>query len=94
MITVQTNVRVNPSDKPLVRAIAARLRIEPRFRERLKALIDEDPTPALAARLDRVEALVDRLLAETSHPGAADPPRQRMLNDKPRLNGDASMGGA
>jgi len=89
MTTVQTNVRVNPGDKPLVRAIAARLRLEPRFRERLKALIDEDPTPALAARLDRVEALVDRLLAETGHTGAIDPSRQRMLNDKPRLNGDA-----
>jgi hypothetical protein len=89
MTTVQTNVRVNPSDKPLVRAIAARLRLEPRFRERLRALIDEDPTPALAARLDRVEALVDRLLTETGHASAIDPSHQRMLNDKPRLNGDA-----
>jgi len=67
MTTVQTNVRVNPGDKPLVRAIAARLRIEPRFRDRLKALIDEDPSPALEARLERVEALVDRLLAEAGH---------------------------
>jgi hypothetical protein len=89
MTTVQTNVRVNPGDKPLVRAIAARLRLEPRFRERLKALIDEDPAPALAARLDRVEALVDRLLAQGGHAGAIDPPHQRILNDKPRLNGDA-----
>jgi hypothetical protein len=89
MTTVQTNVRVNPSDKPLVRAIAARLRLEPRFRERLRALIDEDPTPALAARLDRVEALVDRLLGEAGHAGAIDPSHQRMVNDKPRLNGDA-----
>jgi hypothetical protein len=89
MTTVQTNVRVNPSDKPLVRAVAARLRIEPRFRERLKALIDEDPTPALAARLERVEALVDRLLVETGHAHIGDPPRQRMVSDNPRLNGDA-----
>jgi hypothetical protein len=89
MTTVQTNVRVNPSDKPLVRAIAARLRIEPRFRERLKALIDEDPAPALAARLERVEALVDRLLAETGRARVGDPPVQRILNDNPRLNGDA-----
>ena len=46
MNTVQTNVRVPPGDKPLLRAIAARLRIEPRFRERLPSLIEEDPTPA------------------------------------------------
>ncbi|HUB94434.1 MAG TPA: hypothetical protein VL993_00865 [Stellaceae bacterium] len=89
MTTVQTNVRVTPGDKPLVRAIAARLRIEPRFRERLKALIDEDPAPAFEARLERVEALVDRLLAETGHARAIDPARQRILNDNPRLNGDA-----
>ncbi len=67
MPTVQTKLRVKPGDKPLVRAIAARLRIEPRFRDRLKALIDEDPSPAIEARLERVEALVDRLLAEASH---------------------------
>jgi hypothetical protein len=70
MTTVQTNVRVNPGDKPLVRAIAARLRVEPRFRERLKALIEEDPMPAFEARLERVEALVERLLAEAGHPVA------------------------
>jgi hypothetical protein len=76
MTTVQTNVRVNPGDKPLVRAIAARLRLEPRFRERLKALIDEDPTPALEARLERLEALIDRLLAEAGH--ALAPPTRRV----------------
>jgi hypothetical protein len=75
MNTVQTNVRVNPGDKPLVRAIAARLRIEPRFRERLKALIDEDSTPRLEERLERLEATVDRLVADASPAVAALPLR-------------------
>jgi ATP phosphoribosyltransferase regulatory subunit HisZ len=63
MNTVQTNVRVPLGDKPLVRAVAARLRIEPRFRERLKALIEEDPTPALQQRIERLEEQVEWLLS-------------------------------
>jgi hypothetical protein len=63
MITVQTNVRVLPGDKPLVRAIAARLRLEPRFRDRLKALLDEDPTPALQERIEKLEEQVGFLLS-------------------------------
>jgi len=62
MNTVQTNVRVPPSDKPLLRAIAARLRIEPHFRDRLQSLIEEDPTPALQARIERLEEQFERLL--------------------------------
>ena len=63
MNTVQTNVRVPPSDKPVVRAIAARLRTDPRFRERLKAVLDQDPSPALEARIEWLEEQVRRLLA-------------------------------
>jgi hypothetical protein len=63
MNTVQTNVRVPPSDKPVVRAIAARLRTDPRFRDRLKAVLDEDPSPALEARIEWLEEQVRRLLA-------------------------------
>jgi hypothetical protein len=75
MNTVQTNVRVPPSDKPLLRAIAARLRIEPRFRERLSALIDEDPTPALQQRIARLEEQVDWLLDTSGAARRAMPPR-------------------
>ena len=62
MNTVQTNVRVQPNDKPLVRGIAARLRVEPRFRDRLRALLDEDPAPALQERIERLEEQVGLLL--------------------------------
>jgi hypothetical protein len=71
MTTVQTNVRVLPNDKPLIRSIAARLRVEPRFRERLRALIEEDPTPALQERIERLEEQVGWLL---SGPGQTHPP--------------------
>ena len=74
MNTVQTNVRVPPSDKPLLRAIAARLRIEPRFRERLSALIEEDPTPALQQRIERLEEQVEWLLGATGVPRRPLPP--------------------
>jgi hypothetical protein len=68
MNTVQTNVRVQPDDKPLVRAIAARLRIEPRFRDRLSSLLEEDPTPALQARIEKLEEQVGFLLSEQPRP--------------------------
>jgi hypothetical protein len=74
MNTVQTNVRVPPGDKPLVRAVAVRLRIEPRFRDRLKALIEEDPTPALQQRIERLEEQVEVLLAGADGTRRALPP--------------------
>jgi hypothetical protein len=74
MNTVQTNVRVPPGDKPLVRTVAARLRIEPRFRDRLQALIEEDPTPALQQRVERLEEQVERLLSGTDGARRALPP--------------------
>ena len=85
MNTVQTNVRVPPSDKPLLRAVAARLRIEPRFRERLKSLIEEDPTPALEARIERLEEQVEWLLGPNGPARRALAPH---LGAEPRpLNG-------
>jgi hypothetical protein len=64
MTTVQTNVRVLAGDKPLVRAIAARLRAEPRFRDRLVTLLDEEQTPALHERIEKLEAQVDWLMSD------------------------------
>jgi hypothetical protein len=82
MNTVQTNVRVLPGDKPLVRAVAARLRIEPRFRDRLTALLEEDPGPALQARIEKLEEQVGWLLSEpprapyrATHIAPARPPQ-------------------
>jgi hypothetical protein len=63
METVQTNIRLIPGDKLLVRAIAVRLRLEPRFREQLKALLEEDPMPALKERVDKLEEQVGWLMA-------------------------------
>jgi len=71
MNTVQTNVRVLPGDKPLVRAIAARLRLEPRFRDRLTSLLEEDPTPALQQRIEKLEEQVGWLLSGAHQPRSA-----------------------
>ncbi len=90
MNTVQTNVRVPPGDKPLLRAVAARLRIEPRFRERLKALIEEDPTPALQQRIERLEEQVEWLLGTA---GAARRPMPPHLAAEPRPHGGGANGG-
>jgi hypothetical protein len=63
MKTVQTNVRVPPDDKPVIRAIAARLRTDVRFGERLRELLSEDQSPALEERIARLEEQMRRLLA-------------------------------
>jgi hypothetical protein len=89
MNTVQTNVRVPPGDKPLLRAIAARLRIEPRFRERLTSLIEEDPTPALQRRIERLEEQVDWLLGTAGAPRRALPPRHA-IEPRPSNGGPAA----
>ena len=68
MNTIQTNVRVLPGDKPLVRALAARLRVEPRFRDRLRSLLEEDPMPALQARIEKLEEQVGSLISSASPP--------------------------
>ncbi len=87
MKTVQTNVRVPPGDKPLVRTIAARLRIEPRFRDRLAALIEEDPAPALQQRIARLEEQVDYLLGTARTLGRATP---RVAIEPHPLNGGSA----
>jgi hypothetical protein len=90
MNTVQTNVRVLPGDKPLVRAIAARLRIEPRFRDRLAALLEEDPAPALAARIDKLEEQVGWLMSSTEQArSAAYRPAQLVQPRPPSHRGSA-----
>ena len=63
MNTVQANVRIPPEDKPLVVAVAARLRSDSRFRERLRRFLEEDASsPDLAERVERLEQQVGQLL--------------------------------
>jgi len=68
MTTVQTNVRVHPEDQPLLRAVASRLRAEPHFRNRLKALLEEDPSGAAQHRLELLEERVAWLLGIVGQP--------------------------
>jgi hypothetical protein len=57
--TIQTNVRVAPEDRALIVAIAARLRGEPGFRERLAVLLnDQTAGPELNQRLGKLEEQV------------------------------------
>ena len=74
MKTVQTNVRVLPGDKPLIRALAARLRIEPRFHERLKSLLEEDSGTALQQRVEQLEEQVEWLVAAGQASTSLRPP--------------------
>lgn len=55
MKTIQANVRVAEDDKGLIVALAARLRSEPGFRERLVALVNDRAGPELSARLQKLE---------------------------------------
>lgn len=70
MKTIQTNVRVPPDDQPLLRTIAMRLRLEPRFRDRLKWLVEEDPSPASQERIVKLEEEVGWLLSAAGRPRA------------------------
>jgi len=67
MNTVQTNVRVPPGDKPVIRSIAVRLRTDPHFGERLRLLLAEEPSPALEERIARLEEQMRRLLSGQAH---------------------------
>ena len=84
METVQTNIRLMPADKLLVRAIAVRLRLEPRFRDQLKALLDEDPVPALKDRIGKLEDQVGWLISTLTPIHEASPanPLRRRLGDR------------
>lgn len=59
--TVQTNVRVAEIDRVLIVTLAQRLRHEPGFRERLKALVDDDADNDLVERVKALEQQVSRL---------------------------------
>lgn len=63
MDTVQTNVRVAEGDKPLIVAVAARLRTDPGFRERLAALLQDRASPLLEDRIKELEQQVSWLLS-------------------------------
>jgi len=76
MANVQTNVRVPPNDRPVVCAVAARLRNDPRFRERLRLLLEEEASPALEERIARLEVQVRQLLAD--NPRSAERIESRM----------------
>ena len=75
MKTVQTNVRVTPEDQALIVAIAARLRSDPSFRDRLAALLEDRVGPALIARLSKLEEQVAWLLSGAIVVPRAPPPR-------------------
>jgi hypothetical protein len=61
MQTVQTNVRVAETDKPVIVAIAARLRADPEFRDRLVGLLNDEASPAMVERLKKLEQQVSWL---------------------------------
>jgi hypothetical protein len=63
MKPVQTNVRVAECDKALIVAAAKRLRLEPSFRDRMKALLDDPANPTFADRIKKLEQQVSWLLS-------------------------------
>jgi hypothetical protein len=80
--TIQTNVRVAPEDRAVIVTVAARLRSEPGFRERLVALLNDRTGPAVAQRLDKLEEQVAWLQSgaivvprATARPPIASPPK-------------------
>jgi hypothetical protein len=87
--TYQTNVRVEFADRPLIRMIAARLRAEPGFRDRLKSLLDEDVHSDLLERIERLEQRLDALAGGAGEFGRARPeltktvPTRRVVLPRP-----------
>lgn len=61
--TVQTNVRVAEIDRVLIINLAQRLRHEPGFRDRVKALLDGEADSGLVERVKKLEQEVSRLLS-------------------------------
>lgn len=61
--TVQTNVRVAENDRVLILSVAQRLRNDPGFRERVKALLDSDGDTVLAERVKKLEQQVNWLVS-------------------------------
>lgn len=78
MDTVQTNVRVAAEDKPLIVAVAARLRRDPAFRAQLRALLADQATATTEDRIKKLEQQVSGLLSSASaaSPAAGRPQHQ------------------
>ena len=77
--TVQTNVRVAEIDRTLIINLAQRLRHQPGFRDRVKALLNDEADGSLAERVKKLEQQVSRLLSGAivmprSAPRIASPP--------------------
>jgi hypothetical protein len=66
MDTVQVNVRVAESDRPLIVQVALKLRSDPGFRERLAALLEDRPNPVLEERIKALEHQISTLLSGAS----------------------------
>jgi hypothetical protein len=78
--TVQTNVRVAETEKPLIIATAARLRVDAAFRDRLLELLNDTLSPDLDHRVKKLEQQVSWLLS-----GAIVVPRAVAPAVAPRL---------
>jgi len=63
MDTVQTNVRVAESDRQLIVQVAQKLRSDADFRERLAALLADQPGVFLDERIKKLEQQVSWLLS-------------------------------
>ncbi|HEX7966968.1 MAG TPA: hypothetical protein VF502_02020, partial [Stellaceae bacterium] len=63
MSTVQANVRVAAGDKPLIVMIAARLRSDAGFRDKLAAILEDREGPELLDRVKKLEEQVSWLLS-------------------------------
>ena len=79
-MTIQVNVRVEEADRPLLVALAQKLRGDDGFRERFAAFLADDGYSALAERVRTLEQQVQRLasgaiVVPRSTPYAAHPSR-------------------
>jgi hypothetical protein len=61
--TVQTNVRVAESDKPLILQVAQRLRGDTAFRDKLRALLEDHAPADIEERITKLEQQVSWLLS-------------------------------
>jgi hypothetical protein len=61
--TVQTNVRVAETDKPLIVQVAQRLRGDPDFRDKLAALLEDHACVGMEERIKKLEQQVSWLLS-------------------------------
>ena len=90
MDTVQTNVRVAADDKPLIIALAARLRADPSLREKLTALLNDHLTPELDERIKKLEQQVSWLLSGAIVVPRATPPGSTAIPRMPAKPAAAS----